>query len=156
MAPEIYKCKISSINIYQFLSDGSSDNICTGACLFILQYLSSRNFTLLNLHLDSGLVISFCLTAQVTFCTGFSTYPPPRLNFKLQSNKRQTTLIYHTVSHPDLLKMQILPSRILPCVISACMSESVSVPSKRAIINYIMYFILFYSDFKGRKYSPRC
>ena len=76
-------------------------------------------------------------------------------NFKLQSNKRQTTLIYHTVSHPDLLKMQILPSRILPCVISACMSESVFVPSKRAIINYIMYFISFYSDFKGRKYSQR-
>ena len=37
-------------------------------CLFIptTVYKSSRNFTLLNLRLDLGLVFSFCVTAQVT------------------------------------------------------------------------------------------
>ena len=43
------------------------------------------------------------------------------------------------VSHLDLLKMQIYQAEYHHCVISACISESVSVPSKGAIINYIMY-----------------
>ena len=49
-----------------------------------------------------------------------------------------------TVSHLDLLKMQIYQAEYHHCVISACISESVFVPSKGAIINYILYsFVLF-------------
>ena len=47
---------------------------CTGAYFISTTiYKSSGNFTLLNLYLDLGLVISFCVTASVTIiCTGIS------------------------------------------------------------------------------------
>ena len=82
---QVYKFRISKTNVHQFLCDGSSYNlvqviVCTTV------YKSSRNFTFVNLYLDVGLVISFCVTAQVTILFRFFNLPFASPNFKLQSN----------------------------------------------------------------------